>query len=284
MEFHLVDELASVLAFSDGVEDDDEDTEGDYAPNDVGYGGGAGEAELGETEDDLRDEGEFGIGITEHFLEFRNDEYHEEDEDGDGDETDDGRIDHGGDDFVFEFLSFLLVFGEAGEDDFEHTAEFAGFDHVDVEFVENFGVLCEGLGESGATLDGVREVADGGFEDWVWFLFSEDGEGAEEGQAGVDECGELASEDHEDFRLNGGLAFADGHVESGAFGLRFFRRCFCAGGGFAFAFFVNLSGVEALGAEFLNCLGFCGGGHDPVGLLTFGVECGIIIIWHGIFN
>jgi hypothetical protein len=97
--------------------------------------------------------GQLLIGVLEHFLELRHDENHQEDQDGHGDEHDDHRVDHGGNDLVFEFLGLFLVFGETVEDDFEHTAEFAGLDHVDVELVEDLGVLGEGFGEGGAALD-----------------------------------------------------------------------------------------------------------------------------------
>ena len=121
-----------------------------------------GEEELGGAEDDLGDQRQFLIGVGEHFLELRHDENHQEDQDGDGDEHDDHRIDHRGNDLVFQLLGLFLVFGETVEDDFEHTAEFAGLDHVDVELVEDLRVLGERLGEGGTALDVFGERADGG--------------------------------------------------------------------------------------------------------------------------
>ncbi len=81
--------------------------------------------------------------VFEDFGEFRDDVGEEEDDDPHGDDDDDHRVDHGGDDLVFEFLGLFLVFGETVEDEFEDPAEFTGFDHVDVELIEDLGVLGE---------------------------------------------------------------------------------------------------------------------------------------------
>ena len=51
---------------------------------------------------------------------------------------------------------------------------------------------------------------------------------------------------------------------------------------FAFALFLDLGGVEALGAELLDGFRLGGGGDDAVGLLAFGIKCGILEIGHGI--
>ena len=81
----------------------------------------------------------------ENLLELRNDEHEQEAHDRDRDEEHDDWIEHRGDDLVLDFLRLFLKLGETVEHEFQHTAEFAGFHHVDVELVKNFRVLCEAL-------------------------------------------------------------------------------------------------------------------------------------------
>ena len=52
------------------------------------------------------------------------------------------------------FDSFFHVLRDALKDDVENTAGFASVDHVDGEFVKDFGVGAHGLGESCAAFDG----------------------------------------------------------------------------------------------------------------------------------
>jgi hypothetical protein len=68
-------------------------------------------------------------------------------------------IKHGRDDFAFDLLRFSMNSDKARENDFEHTAEFAGFHHVDEEAIENFGVLSKTLGKCAAPFDGESEFA-----------------------------------------------------------------------------------------------------------------------------
>ena len=79
----------------------------------------------------------------------------------DGDEDDDDRVDHRGDDLVLDLLRLFLELGETVEHDFEHAAELAGLHHVDVELVEDPRVLREALGEGAAALDGFGQRVDG---------------------------------------------------------------------------------------------------------------------------
>ena len=283
LELHRIDGRAAALGAAPGVEADDGEHEDDQQPNDIGNGGGHGglgfDEESGGSENDLRDHRQVLIGVGEHFLELRNDENHQEDQDGDGDEHDDHRIDHGGDDLVFELLGLFLILGETVEHDFEHTAEFAGLDHVHIELVENARVLGQGLGEGGAALDVLGECRNGGAQHGMRLLFLKHGEAAQEGQAGIDERGELARENHQALRFHaaaevflGCLGLGGGVALGGRHGLGTFL---------GLALFHDLGGVETLGAELLDRLLFRVGGDGASGLFAFGVEGGVGEVGHG---
>ena len=90
--------------------------------------------------------------VLKDLLELRDDEDEQEGHDGERENHDDDRVDHRGHDLVFDLLRLFLELGQAGEDEFEHAAQFAGTDHVDVEIVENSGMLRETFGKSAAAL------------------------------------------------------------------------------------------------------------------------------------
>ena len=106
--------------------------------------------------------------------------------------------------------SLFHEFCEALEDDVEHAAGFACLDHVAVELVESLGVACHGFGEGGPGFDIAGDLVKDVFEDAGALLLPEDFEGAEDGEAGILECGELASELGDDL---GGNA-AEGEIEA----------------------------------------------------------------------
>ena len=51
------------------------------------------------------------------------------------------------------FWAFSWNSDEPVQHDFQHTAQFAGFDHVDVKPVKNLGMLRQCLGKSAAAFD-----------------------------------------------------------------------------------------------------------------------------------
>ena len=94
-------------------------------------------------------------------FELRHDEDEQECHDRDGEHHDDDRIDHRGDDLVFDLLRFLLELGQTRQDHFEHAAELAGLHHVDVKIVEDARMLREALGKGAAALHGIGQFVDG---------------------------------------------------------------------------------------------------------------------------
>ena len=147
--------------------------------------------------------GELGqlVARTEHvledLLELGHDDRHQEDHDAHGDDHDDDGIDHRGHDLVLELLGLFLVFGEPVEHEFEHAAQFAGLDHVDVKLVENLRE-CWRLSENvlpvcteSARVLMVR------LHHRIRLLPAQHGETAQQRQAGIDQRRELARENHE---------------------------------------------------------------------------------------
>src|ERR1700733_14498856 len=108
---------------------------------------------VADTHDKISEPGQLHVHAGEDFLEFRDDENHEEDQDTDGHDHDGGGIEHGGLDLAFDLLRFFGKFGEALQDDFQHAAELTGFDHVDKKTVENFWMLGQRLGKGAAAFD-----------------------------------------------------------------------------------------------------------------------------------
>ena len=56
------------------------------------------------------------------------------------------------------FCAFSMNSARRFKHDFEHTAQFAGLDHVDEEAVENFGMLRQAFGKGAAAFDRQRPV------------------------------------------------------------------------------------------------------------------------------
>jgi len=145
------------------------------------------------------------------------------------------------DDSSLESLGFFSEVGEALEDGVEHTADLAGADHVDVEFVEGLGVFCEGLGEGHAAFDVVCDGYEDVFEGAGFELAFEDFERADDGESGVLEGGELAGECGE---LSGADS-ADGYGFFSGF-------CGAEHPGAAVHFLFDAGGKEFLRANFLD--------------------------------
>ena len=155
-------------------------------------------------DDEKGDAGERSVAqhVVKDLLEAWDDEDEQKRHDGDGEKHDDDRVDHRSDDLVFDLLRLFLELSQTGKDPFENAAEFTGARHVEVKVVKDLGVLCEGFGEGAPAFHGIGEGADCFAEDSIALLFGEDGEGAEERQAGPDEGGELAGEDHQGLRFD----------------------------------------------------------------------------------
>ena len=84
-----------------------------------------------------------GQHVLEDVFEPRHDPDHQNGQDDDGHHQHCDGIEHGRDDLALDFLRFFHEVRQAGQNDFQHAAQFAGLDHVHVEAVENFGMLGE---------------------------------------------------------------------------------------------------------------------------------------------
>ena len=92
------------------------------------------------------------------------------------------------------FCAFSMNSDKPGQDDFQNTAQFAGFDHVDKQAVEDFRVLGQRFGERAAAFDRQRQLANDGFQVGIPLLFFEHAQAAQQRQAGIHERGQLAGE------------------------------------------------------------------------------------------
>src|SRR5271155_4022130 len=73
-----------------------------------------------------------GAELGEDSAEFRDEVFHEESHDADGEAGQDDRIDHGGFDFSLELLLTGSEVCNLAEDDIEKSAGLAGTDHGDI--------------------------------------------------------------------------------------------------------------------------------------------------------
>ena len=195
---------------------------------------------------------------------------------------DDGRneengagVEHGGDHLAFDLLGLFHEFGKAAENDFKDAADFAGFDHVDEEAVENLGVLGQGLGEGAAALDSGAQFAKDVFEVDVLLLFLQHAQSPQKGQAGLHQSRQLAGEggEHLGFDPSAQAGDADLQVEEAALGASFFAGLFGGGvGRLAGAFVLDHFGGEEphvpdaadgliLAGDFESALGFLAAGR-----------------------
>lgn len=266
------------LPSDEGCDDAEDDQQADEGVRD-GRDDGVCHAVVGEVEDELRDSGQFHVLAGKGFLELRHDGEHQEDEDAHGDDQDDQRVDHGRDDFAAQFVRFFMVFGQSLEDDFEHTADFTGFDHVDEEFVEEFGVGRQRFGEGGAALHGVAQRGDGGAQVGVGLLLRQDVEALQQRQAGVDQGGQLAREDHEFFGADGSAGFAASGFLFFAFGV-FFRFRFGGGRLGSFAGFDAFAQKQALCSHHLHGSDFAVSSDDACFLYAVLVKRSVFEIRH----
>ena len=135
-------------------------------------------------------------------LKLRHDEHKQKDHDQERHEHDDNWVDHRGLDLVSDLGGFFLEFRKARQNDFEHTAELSGLNHVDVKVVEDRRVLRERLRKSAATLHAVGKFVDRFLENFVALLFRENCQASQEGQPRVDQGRKLPCENHQELWLH----------------------------------------------------------------------------------
>ena len=188
------------------------------------------------------------------------------------------------------FWAFSDEFGEAGEDDFEHAAQFAGLDHVDEEAVEDFGVLSQGLGEGAAAFDGQGQFAEDTLEGHVALLLFQDAQPAQQGQAGVHQRGQLAGEGGKDlgFDLAAQAGDFDLKIEGAAF---LFGAAFaCGGPGLFVGLGFGLIDLDDFGGEKVHFLDpadglvLAGDFQGAFGFLAVGVHRDVTVFWHTLLS
>ena len=108
--------------------------------------------------------------IMENYFKPWHDEHEQETQDSDGHGHHDDRIDHCREDLVLNLRGFLLKFRKPVKHQLEHTADFPGFYHVNVEIVKNSRMQRQRVGKRAATLHRVGECVDGFFQHLVAFL------------------------------------------------------------------------------------------------------------------
>src|SRR5438105_787193 len=144
--------------------------------------------------------------ISEHVvkdrLEFRNDKQAHESHACDRHRHEHERINPRIGNFIFNLGCLFLKLREPGENELEHTTDFAGLYHIDVKIVKDERILREAFRERAAALDRLSELDGRVFQDRITFLFGENVEAAQKRQARIDQGCELTRENHQDFRLN----------------------------------------------------------------------------------
>lgn len=135
---------------------------------------------------DARRQGQSSAEVCEHLREDRHDEDQHEDRRDYREDEDHRRVGHGAFDLPFEFLILLKLRRDPKENLVQNTAYLPGPDHLDVEFVEDVGVLFESLGEGESALHVAPDPVYGVFEFLVRGLFGEGAQGADDRQTGVD--------------------------------------------------------------------------------------------------
>src|SRR5439155_2356808 len=137
--------------------------------------------------------------FLENHLELRDDEDHQDSKNDGGHEYDGAGIKHGGLDFAADFLRLFHELGQPVQNHFQHSAQFAGLDHVHVEAVEHLGMLRQPLGEGAPALDSQGQIRDDLFERGVFFLPLQHTQPAQQGQAGVHQRRQLAGKGRQYF-------------------------------------------------------------------------------------
>ena len=142
------------------------------------------------------------------MFEFGDDHNHEQQQNGAGNHHHRGRVKHGRNDFALDFFGFLHEFGESVEHHFKHTTQLTGLDHVDVEFVEGFGVLSQTFRKSASTFDGNSQPFDNGLQSFVFFLLSKNPQPPKKRKPSVHKGGQLSGKSGQhlgfDFGIFGG--------------------------------------------------------------------------------
>ena len=177
--------------------------------------------------------GQFEPHAGKDVLELGHDKAHEQDHDAHGHDQNGDGIKQRGLDLALDFLRLFREFGEPFEHDFEHTAQFAGLDHVDEQAVENFGMLRQRFGEGAAAFNGNGQFAQNVFQRDVAFLFFQHAQSAQQRQTGIHQRGQLAGEGRQHLRLHPPAETGD--LDADVHGAALFAGF--GFGGFAFGFF-----------------------------------------------
>ena len=151
--------------------------------------------------------------VLENRLKLRNDEDHEDGQNCHRDENHRARIKHGSLHLAPDFLGFFHEFGQTVQDHFQHAAQFAGFDHVHEQPVEDFGVLRQSLGKSASAFDGQRQVVDDRFERGIPLLTFQDAQTAKQRQPGIDQRCQLAGERSQHLWLHAAAQPGDFYID-----------------------------------------------------------------------
>src|SRR4030095_14295350 len=107
-----------------------------------------------------------------NYFEARDNEHQKETQDSHRHRHHDDRVNHGREDLVFNLRGFLLKFGKPVKHEFEHAADLASLDHVDVQIVEDFRMHRSCVGKSTGALHTVSDLADCFFQHLIAFLLS----------------------------------------------------------------------------------------------------------------
>ena len=181
VELELVEVPHALLGLDDELEGGDEDRdapdhltrERQASKEPVGEDDGVIPEGLGDLQDEQCEFGHAGVAaeqVCEDQLELRHHHDHEQRHNTHRHNHDRYGIEHGRDDLALDLLGLFHELGQTLEDYLEHTAQFAGFHHVDEETIEDLGVLGQTFREGGTAFDGDGEIAQDFLEDRVAFL------------------------------------------------------------------------------------------------------------------
>ena len=222
--------------------------------------------EIGEGNEDLRAEGDFGTGgALDQGGELGDEGGDKEDADADAGEGEEGGVDEGEDELGLQFLDGLEVVGLAAEDGIERAGGFAGGGEAAVELVKAGAGAAEGGGEVHAIAHVLADALGYGFEVAEFLAVLHGEQRGLELEAAAEHVGEFFGE-HDDV----GFFHFQQAVGVGVFGLVFalgvggFRGGGGAGlGGFLFGYgaseFFEGDGLETFFVKEAHGLGaVCG--------------------------
>ena len=212
--------------------------------------------EITGADDDLGDQRQLGAESREHGLELGDEKNHQVGQHAQGQQEQDGRVEHGRHHLALEFLFPHLKLGDLVQDHIEEAARFAGLDHGGVDLWKNFWGLGHGVGEGDTINDLVVNFLPLGLGDRAGSFLHQNDQRPAQGEAGRKQTGQKPGEV---FQILGGDFLRREQV---AIALALVLR-----GGTTFS---QIHGVQALGLQFLQRGLATGGferafGHGAVG-------------------